>query len=115
MNLKKLSIFPLAVLCLISAATPCCCQDNNIYTINGEITSLDSIKGVIVVRWLQNYPTINYDNIVLKVPEGLKIAKGTDTIGFDDVNQFDRVTVQYERARPVELPIVVSMIVKESD
>jgi len=104
---------------MIYAAAPCRCQDDayeaGVHTVEGEIVSLDPIGGVIVVRWLQDSPTIAYDEIALKVPEGLKIMKGTDEIDSEDVNQFDRVTVQYRKSRSDGLPKAVSMTVQSSD
>jgi len=113
---KACFIFPLVLLFAVISTVPCQCQndayESATYNVQGEITSIDSVKGVIVVKWLQEDPIIGYQELVLKVPEDLKIFKGTDTIGFDDVNQFDRVTVQYCRSTSGDMPKVVSMIVE---
>ena len=90
-------IFLLILVCTLLAVVPCRCQENTVYVVQGEITSLNWVKGVIVVKWLQTYPTIANDEMTIQVPRDISIMKGTDTVGFDDVNQFDRVSVQYKR------------------
>ena len=90
-------IFLLILACTLFAVVPCHCQEDTVYALQGEITSLDWVKGVIVVKWLQTYPTIANDEMTIQVPRDITIMKGTDTVDFDDVNQFDRVTVQYKR------------------
>ncbi len=101
----------LVFLCALFAAPLCQCQEGGVLTVEGEITSVDWVGGVIVVRWLQEEPTIGYDEIALQVPGDLKIMKGTDTISLEDLNQFDRVAVQYRKSGSIGLPTVISMTV----
>ena len=62
-------------------------------TIEGEITSLDWVAGIIVVRYVQYDPVIMSKDVTFFVPQDMKIAKGADTITFSELNQFDRVRV----------------------
>ncbi|MDD5428340.1 MAG: hypothetical protein PHI58_03770 [Candidatus Omnitrophica bacterium] len=109
----------LVALCAIVAVTPVMCEDAvetvTVYTLAGEIVSLDTIKGVIVVKWTQTYPTIANDEITLKVPDDALITKGSDTIGMMDLNQFDRAVIKYRNPSVgLGMPIVVSMTVKRT-
>ncbi len=100
----------IAAVCLGCVSAVNADDEGDVYMISGEITSMDWVGHTIVVKWLQSYPTINYDEIVLKVPSDLKIMKGPDVIDFCDVNQFDRITVQYRRPS-IGLPVVTSLII----
>ncbi|MDO8525576.1 MAG: hypothetical protein Q7S07_03710 [Candidatus Omnitrophota bacterium] len=103
----------------MAPAAPGLCQDETqtitVYTIEGEITSLDTVSGIIVVKWTQSYPSITYDEITLKVPDDLIITKGADTIGVEDLNQFDRVAVKYYKPEAFGIPQVTAMTVQSSD
>ncbi|MDD5136297.1 MAG: hypothetical protein PHX20_03615 [Candidatus Omnitrophica bacterium] len=109
----------LLALCLMTIAAPCRCQDSvdkgAIYSVQGEITSVDTIQGVITLRWMESFPVIATKEIVLKVPQDLQIAKGAETIGVLDINQFDRAMIQYRMSKAGELPVVVSMTIEPSD
>ncbi|MFA5142895.1 MAG: hypothetical protein WC522_01830 [Candidatus Omnitrophota bacterium] len=108
-----------AFIAILAAAMPCAGEDEGdngtIYAVQGEIASLDTVGGVIVVRWLESDPIIATNEVTLKVPEDLKIVKGADTIGLEDINQFDRVSVQYRKTKAGELPVVVEMTIKSAD
>lgn len=112
---KLCMIISVVFLCALSAAAPSQCQDGGgVLTVEGEITSMDWISGIIVVRWLHEEPTIGYDEITIQVPRDIKITKGADVIGFEDLNQFDRVTVQCRKSGSVGLPTVINMTVTNS-
>ncbi len=119
MNIRKILILSAALLCAAVLAAPGMCQDETrtitVYTIEGEITSLDTVSGIIVVKWTQSYPSITYDEITLKVPNDLSITKGSDTIGVEDLNQFDRVAVKYYKPKTFGIPQVTEMTVYNSD
>ena len=120
MKFAKYFILTALFLFATMAVIPSCRGDDDtemvtVYTIEGEIVSLDTIGGTIVVKWTQSYPEIATDEITLKVPEDAKIIKGSDTIGVMDINQFDRATIKYRKPESIGLPIVVSMVIMESD
>ena len=78
-------------------------------TAEGQIAAIDWVGCVIVVRWLPAYRD-KYDEISLFVPEGAVITKGTDTIGFADLNESDKVLVTYYDASPGPLTVISIMI-----
>ena len=104
------SIFLLIFLCGMLPDVSCQCEEDAVYVAQGQITSLDWVKGVIVVKLLQSSPDIGYDEITIQVPRDINITKGSDTVGFVDVNQFDRVTVQCRRQK-IGLPKAISITI----
>jgi hypothetical protein len=129
MKLAKYSLTAILLFCaslLLSAAiAPASCRADEdyaeetvtAYTVAGEIISVDTVAGVIVVKWTQTYPTIANDEITLKVPDDASIVKGSDTIGPMDINQFDRATIKYRKpqGQSAGLPVVISMVIIPSD
>ncbi|MFH0764497.1 MAG: hypothetical protein V1927_05785 [Candidatus Omnitrophota bacterium] len=100
----------------MAVVMPCYCESDSgsgeLVTLEGRITAMDWVAGVITMKWLQSEPVIAYDEITLSVPRDIKIIKGSQTIGFSELNQFDNVTVQYKKNGSIGLPKVVSLTVK---
>ncbi|MFA4981483.1 MAG: hypothetical protein WC592_03330 [Candidatus Omnitrophota bacterium] len=120
--LKSFFIFTLALLCGLVMVPGGECQyaaapgadtdeDRNTVTIEGQISSIDWVGGVITVRWLQYDPYIKYDEITLSVPRDIKIMKASQPAGFNELSQFDHVTVKYRKDKSVSLPRAVSITV----
>ena len=75
------------------------CQDNSrgraIKTLEGEVTQIDTVGNTFVIRWMGWDDGIGYREAAFSVSPATKIIKGTDAISFMDVNQFDRVVINY--------------------
>jgi hypothetical protein len=70
------------------------CQDQpQIKTTKGNVCAIDWVKSVIVVRLFD-------DEIVIFVPDGAKIYRGTESISLADINIGDSVAVEYYNASP---------------
>lgn len=112
------------VVCLLSTAmigsfcVHAYCQEiietNVAKKIEGEITSIDDIKQAIVVKWLSSEPEIANHETTFLVDSSAKIIKGTDQIGFMDLNQFDHVTIIYTVSSDLTRK-VIKIDVAESD
>lgn len=68
-------------------------EDQPIMTINGTVTQIDWVKGVIVVSYFG-------DEQEVSVPEGTPIRRGDDDIMLADIDIGDPVTVKYYNASP---------------
>jgi hypothetical protein len=99
MNSKRMIAFIFVAIAITLGPKFGHCQDasqtNEIKSIEGEVVDIDYIKQVIVVKWLMQEPQITYQETVFLVNPSAKIIKGTDKVGFMDINKFDRVTVKY--------------------
>lgn len=120
--LKSLFVMMFALLCGLAitpdgecqyAVTPDTDTDEgrNTVTIEGQISSIDWVGGVITVRWLQYDPYIKYDEITLSVPQDIKIMIAGQQAGFNELNQFDHVTATYSKDKYKGLPRAISITV----
>ena len=76
----------------------------------GEVAQIDTVGNTFVLRWMGWDDGIGYHEAVFSVSPDTKIMKGTGTIGFMDVNQFDRFVINYvDDHSPA--PMVTSIIV----
>ncbi len=119
MNPNKLIIISLfAVMAIASFPAIAHCQDavavNRMESIEGEVSDIDDINQTIVVKWQTSEPDIAYNETTFLVDSSAKIIKGTDEIGFMDINQFDRVTVTYSTNSDLTRK-VIRIDVAESD
>lgn len=124
--IKPYLILALMLLSGMIMIAPCECQYNTGVDTNadvsaeekgtrtiedGEITSMDWVAGTITVRWLEYDPVVKYNETTLSVPRDIKVKRGSETIGFDEIDQFDRVTIKYRKNKSASLPGVTSMTV----
>ena len=93
-----LKLLPAAVVLItsITLVSPCYCGYNGqeVKTVKGQIIDLDDQKNILVVKWFDSINLAN-DQITVFVPKDAIIYKGTNRIGFIELNQFDNITVDY--------------------
>ncbi|MBL7158513.1 MAG: hypothetical protein ISS91_03300 [Candidatus Omnitrophica bacterium] len=82
----------------ITGASASYCQEriatNQLISINGRITEIDTFNSVISVKW-QGYDAINYNTTLFTIPEGMRFSKGTEIVDIFDLNIGDPVTIEY--------------------
>lgn len=71
-------------------------EDVPIFTVHGTVDQVDSVGGILSVL-------VDGSEMVFSVPEDLKIRRGVDKIGLDDLDSNDGITVEYYRTRDGEL------------
>ena len=77
-------------------------------SIEGEVVAIDWVGSTLTVRWMQS--DTSFDETTFFVPDSAKITKGAETISFADIEQSDKVVIEYYDASPGPLT-VVSLIV----
>lgn len=63
-------------------------ETNITLTMQGKVTSIDWVGSLLVV-----------DDIEFSIPANAEVRKGTDVIGFPDINVGDNVTVTYSNEK----------------
>jgi len=80
------------MLCLavMSFSGSCFAQEikKQVKTIDGQVSQIDWVGSKLVVN-------IGGDEITFIVPDNLVVTRGTDTLGVNDLDQNDSVTVYY--------------------
>jgi len=86
-------IFVIAGMIMLIAATSCC-EDRQIKTLRGEVSSVDWVGGILVVKWLEEEFDA-YQETTFMVPDNFKITQRTETIGLADLEIGDSLIVTY--------------------
>jgi hypothetical protein len=93
---KRAALAVFLFICVFVLTTPCfsleAWEKKEIKTVRGEIRSINWVAGYIVVRWFNGN---RFDEITVKVPEKFIINKNNNDISLADLNQGDKVAVQY--------------------
>ena len=91
--------FVLVFLLCFVFLTPTFCQqqDENkgISSVVGQVVDVDWVASKLTVKYFSNRPGHSYDELNFVITNGTTIIKGTEIVGFSDVNQSDQVVVEY--------------------
>ena len=102
----KIKAVALALLAAAFTVTSAYCQEKaenqQIQTISGTVTQVDTVGNSIVVN-------TGEAQVLFYVPDDAKINQGEETIGLMDVQESDPVTISYYTASPGKY-VVVSII-----
>jgi len=93
---KRILIIFLVVLGLLQISVYCADQlaEKEIKTVTGDIGRVDWVVSIITVKLLD--PVRNYyDEIIISVPDGAKITRGSENINLSDIEISDEVAVDY--------------------
>ncbi len=106
--------FLLTAMVIIIAAGSSYCAENEqseIKTVDGQVISTDWVRSMFTVQWLNADGEVGYLEKTFFVPEGFRITKGAGTIGFIDIENGNRVMVEYEESE--KGPTIKSIVIKE--
>ncbi len=90
-------VFIITVMIALIAAPSCCeaeASDRQIKTLRGDVSSVDWVGGILVVKWLEEEFDA-YQETTFMVPDDFKITQGTYTIGLADLEIGDSLIVTY--------------------
>ena len=93
--MRIVSVIVTAVILMAGAAYADYVNGFEIKTIDGEVVFLDTMKGEMTVRWLEDDIAVIYDELSIKVDKSARIVKGGDDITIDDLNSGDMVVCRY--------------------
>jgi hypothetical protein len=109
----RIIMFIVLALCLLPA--PCCyCQDSQenppsenkkIMSISGRAAQVEFAEEFIVVS---NEAGSGY--VTISVPDNTTISRGKESIGLDDIDPNDYLTVQYYIPKPGATYVAVSIV-----
>ena len=93
---KLFSVF-IAVTLFISQGFCQEAHEQELRTVVSIVDSIDWVGSIMIVNWQNAEEDFAYTSLTLQVPQDVVIYKGTDKIGFSEVNLGDEVTVTYYR------------------
>lgn len=76
------------------SASPSYCVERQMKIVHGEVSSVDWVGGILVVKWLEEEFDA-YQEITFMVPDRFKISKGAGTIGLSELEIGDTLIVNY--------------------
>jgi hypothetical protein len=76
------------------SAAPSYSIERQMKVIHGEVSSVDWVGGILVVKWLEEEFDA-YQEITFMVPDMFKINKGAGTIGLSELEIGDALIVHY--------------------
>lgn len=66
-------------------------------TVQGSLTSVDTDKRRVVVRWMADELRFKYQDLLLDVPETAVIVKNGEPVELGDLKSGDPVTVRFDQ------------------
>ena len=71
-------------------------EDDAVKMVKGQVITVDVGKSELVMQWFNEFGQLAGEQMVLRVPDGTPIMKGTDSgLGLMDIERGDRIVVKY--------------------
>ncbi len=108
MNSKSVLIFLiLAALLGFSPSRPVLAEDDTMViesfqTVSGSVTDVDTDHKRVTFRWMADDLRLQYQDLLVDVPDSCVITKNSETIRLDDLESGDSGTVRFDsNAQPL--------------